>query len=121
METMRIKNVEIALQLFEEAAIKQGEASKLGKGKEANRYYDKIGTIVTYLKSNRCLERLSLYYTHPDLSVRSWAAAYLLPLYEKESLKVLKEISKMKVFGSLDAKLTIQEWKNGNLRDFYTL
>jgi hypothetical protein len=53
--------------------------------------------------------------------VRAWAASYLLPLYEKESIRVLKEIVNMKTFGSLDAEMTIKEWKNGNLRNFYTL
>ena len=37
------------------------------------------------------------------------------------SLKVLKEIAQKKVFGSLDAQMTIREWKNGNLKNFYTL
>lgn len=40
---------------------------------------------------------------------------------KKNSLDILKEIANMKIRGSLDAEMTIQEWKNGNLRNFYTL
>ena len=118
---MKIKDIDEALSLFEKAAIEQGEASKLGKNKTANRNYDKIKNVVMYLKNNESLNRLSVFYVHPNVSVRIWAASYLLPLYEKESIKVLKEIAKMKFFGSLDAQMTIREWKNGNLRNFYTL
>ena len=121
METMKIENVDEALCLFEEAAIKQEEAVRSGKSKIANRNYDKIKSIVIFLKNNKSLGRLAAYYVHPNLSVRAWAASYLLPLYEKESIRVLKEIVNMKTFGSLDAEMTIKEWKNGNLRNFYTL
>jgi hypothetical protein len=44
-----------------------------------------------------------------------------LPVDEKQSLDILKEIANMKIRGSLDAEMTIQEWKNGNLRNFYTV
>ena len=121
METMKIENVDEALCLFEEAAIKQEEAIRSGKSKIANRNYDKMRSVVIFLKSNKSLGRLAVYYVHPNLSVRAWAASYLLPLYEKESIRVLKEIVNMKTFGSLDAEMTIKEWKNGNLRNFYTL
>ena len=45
METMKIENVDEALCLFEEAAIKQEEAVRSGKSKIANRNYDKIKSI----------------------------------------------------------------------------
>lgn len=32
-----------------------------------------------------------------------------------------KRNTNMKIRGSLDAEMTIQEWKNGNLRNFYTV
>jgi len=121
METIEIENVDEALCLFGEAAIKQEEAIRSGKSKIANRNYDKMRSIVIFLKNNKSLGRLAVYYVHPNLSVRAWAASYLLPLYEKESIRVLKEIVNMKTFGSFDAEMTIKEWKNGNLRNFYTL
>ena len=62
-----------------------------------------------------------MFYTHPNLSVRSWAAAYLLPVYEKESIEILEEIAKLEGLEALEAEILIKEWKKGNLHDFYTL
>lgn len=121
MGTIKIENVREALKLFEDAAIKQGDASNTGKSNVANRNYKKIATIVSYLKANGALNELTVFYVHSNLFVRTWAAAYLLPLYEKRSLEVLKEIANMNALGSLEAEMTIKEWKNGNLKNFYTL
>lgn len=122
METMRkINNLKEALKFFEDAAIKYGEAIRNGKSKIANRNFDILADIAKYLRKNNSLYELSIFYTHPDISLRSWAATYLLPVYEKESIKVLKEIAKMDGIESFNAEMTIKEWKNGNLRNYYTL
>lgn len=123
MEAMRkIKNLKEALEIFEDAAIKQADAiTQKGSSKIANRNYDKILSVAQYLRENKLLPELSVFYTHPNLSVRSWAAAYLLPVYEEESIKILEEIAKFEGFGALDADILIKEWKKGKLRDFYTL
>lgn len=122
METMkRVESIEQALKLFEEYSTKRGKALYSGDSKTANRCYDNIRKIVHILRDEKQLDRLAIFYNHPNTFVKSAAATYLLPVHEKESIKVLKEISKMKVFGSLDAEIIIKEWKNGNLRDFYTL
>lgn len=121
METIKVRNTKEALSLFEDAAIKQGEASNAGENKKANRNYDKIAATISYLKKNGALNELATFYVHSNLYVRAWAAAYLLPLYERKSLKILKEIADMNIVGSLEAEMTIREWKNGNLKNFYTL
>ena len=77
--------------------------------------------MVSFLRKKHELSQLATFYTHPNINVRLAAAAYLLPVDEKQSLKVLKEIAQAKVFESLDAQMTIREWKNGNLKNFYTL
>lgn len=121
MEAIKIENVEEALKLFEDAAIKQSDASNNGKSKIANRNYDKIVSSISYLKNNDSLKELTRFYEHSNVFVRIWAASYLLPLYERKSLKILKEIADRNVLGSLEAEMTIKEWKNGNLKTFYTL
>lgn len=122
METMKkITSVEQAIALFEKYTIKREGAIHCGNSKKANYYYDKNQNIVQYLREMKCLDALSVFYEHPNISVRSWAACFLLPLHEKKSLSVLKEIANMNIFGSLDAEMTIKEWKNGNLKNFYTL
>ncbi|HJA55866.1 MULTISPECIES: DUF2019 domain-containing protein [Bacteroides] len=118
----KIKNLKEALEIFEDAAIKQADAiMQKGSSKIANRNYDKILSVAQYLRENKLLPELSVFYMHPNLSVRSWAAAYLLPVYEEESIKILEEIAKFEGFGALDADILIKEWKKGKLRDFYTL
>lgn len=123
METMKkIKDLKEALEIFEDAAIKQADAiTQKGSSKIANRNYDRIAAVAQYLRENKLLHELSVFYTHPNLSVRSWAAAYLLPVYEKESIEILEEIAKLEGLEALEAEILIKEWKKGNLHDFYTL
>ena len=117
----KIEDVQEALKLFEDAAQKRNAAINEGHSKIANRNYDKIVNIAKYLRDCKSLHELSIFYTHPDIGVRKTAATYLLPVNEKESIKVLKEIAKLNGLAAFDAKMTIQEWENGNLRNFYTL
>lgn len=121
METMKEITIEQALILFEQNCVKQEYALYNGDSKLANHCYDKIGEMVSFLRKKHELSQLATFYTHPNINVRLAAAAYLLPVDEKQSLKVLKEIAQAKVFESLDAQMTIREWKNGNLKNFYTL
>ena len=107
METIS-ENKEKLLKSFEEFCIKQTEYSWNGKSKKANYYYDQIFKVVNLLKEMN------------SLRVRTWAACFLLPVNEKQSLKVLKEISKMDVRGSYTAELVIKGWKKGDLKEFYT-
>lgn len=119
METIS-ENKEKLLKSFEEFCIKQTEYSWNGKSKKANYYYDQIFKVVNLLKEMNSLSSLSVFYSHPNIGVRTWAACFLLPVNEKQSLKVLKEISKMDVRGSYTAELVIKEWKKGDLKEFYT-
>ena len=122
METMKpVKTVERALGLFEKYSISKGEAIDSGNSKVANKNYDRIESIVKFLRENQELSQLAVFYNHPNAHVRLNAAAYLLPVFEKESLKIMKNITKEKGIVSLDAEMTIKEWKNGNLKSFYTL
>lgn len=121
METMRkINNVEEALALFQDAAIKHEEASKEGNYKVVNLNYGKIADAVKFLKERCELDKLSVFYNHPSAGVCVFAAAYLLPVFEDDSIRVLRKISKGKGLNSVTAEMTLKEWLNGNLRDFYT-
>lgn len=122
METMK-KEVDVKelLKLFEEAGLKRSEALKMYKSRIANANYDKMAEIAKKLRAANSLHELAVYYDHPDISFRTGVAAYLLPVYEEKSLKVLREISEMGGIGSLNAEMTIKEWENGNLRNYYTL
>lgn len=125
METMKKKDdIEELLKSFEEAGIKRTEALKKNKSRIANVNYDKMIEIVKRLRTMNALPELARFYEHPDIHFRILAAAYLLPVYEERSIRVLQEISEMKGLKNSEAfcaEMTIQEWEKGHLRNFYTL
>ena len=121
MEAMNFDSVKEAVILFEDCATKRALALQEGKSKIANRNFDKLVLIAKYLREQKALCELARFYEHPIIGVRITVAAYLLPIYEKKSISVLKEIVKMKVVGSFDAEMLIKEWEKGNLQDFYTV
>ena len=112
--------VEQALTQIVKYAIKRGEALEEGKSQIANRCYDKIRRIVDSLKEENQLSLLAKLYDHSNSWVCLTASVYLLPLYEKESLSNLRRIAKMDGLCAFEAEMTIKEWKNGNLKNFYT-
>ena len=119
---MNIKDVNHALFLFEKHNIQRGEALNVGNGKKANYHYDRIRKIIVFLKREKALMNLSIFFTHTNPYVRLDAAANLLPLYEKDCLKIMKAIEKdEKGIVVIEAEYTIKEWENGNLKEFYTL
>ena len=112
----KIQNTETALSLFEEAATKHAEATEKGDYKVANKKYDIIVKSVTFLKERNEVERLLDFLTHSSVGVRMAAATYLLPIHEKDAVKILLEISKGPGIHALTAETTISEWRKGNLR-----
>lgn len=115
----RFKDVNEALALFEYYEEKRNEAlTQHGDSKTANRCFDNMKKIVMYLKSNDSIYLLERFHNHPNIAVRVDAAILTLPLDEKKSLRVLKEIVKMNVISALTAETAIKEWKNGNLKPF---
>lgn len=117
----KVETIEQALELFEKYSISRGTAIDSGNSKSANRCYDKIRNLILFLRERKELPQLAIFYHHPNAFVRLAAAANLLPVFEKESLKVMREITKEKGIVSLEAEMTIKEWKNRNLKTFYTL
>lgn len=102
--------------LFQEAATKQAEATENGDYKTANKNYDKIIDIMDYLKRENSVDRLHDFLSAPSVGIRIWAASYLLPTHEKESVKVLQEIEKGEGIHSLTAETTLSQWRIGNLK-----
>lgn len=110
-----IKDINTALSIFESEAIKQSVATHKGDYKSGNKSYTKIIKSAQFLKKEGALEKLSIFLDNPNNNIRIWAASFLLPIYEKESVKTLKEISKITDIDSLTAETTLTEWKKGNL------
>ncbi len=111
----KIKDIETALAVFEEAAIKQAEATEEGDYKSGNKRYNEITKAAEYIKSEGSIDNLRGFLSHDSIGVRMWAAYYLLPVDEKEGERVLKEIAKSSGIHALTADTTLSEWKKGNL------
>ena len=104
------------LQQFEEASITHGHASEIGDFKMCNNAYEVIVQATAFLKQISDLESLKVYFEHPEVGPRLWAAAYLLSVDGSGARAVLKKIVKGGGIHALTAETTLGEWEKGRLR-----
>jgi hypothetical protein len=104
--------------MFKETAKKHAEATEEGNYKLGNKHFDIIRTSTDYLKTENKIDYLYQLINDEDVGIRLWAATYLLPFYEKDALSVLSDIENNKGLIAFTAKMTIEEWKKGNLTDY---
>jgi len=112
----KIKDIATAIEIFKEAAKIHGEATEVGDYKLGNKNYHLIFKVITYLKETDQIALLIQLLDDTNLSVRIWAAAYLLPINEERALEALNEASKGNGIIPFNAKVTIDEWKKGHLK-----
>jgi hypothetical protein len=110
-----VNDIQAALNAFEEASIKHGEASESGDYRVANKNHDIVRDVVSFLKQNNKVTELLKFYLHPITAVRLAAATFLLPEFETESIRILEEIANGSGIESFDAEMVLEEWRNGNL------
>lgn len=110
-----LKKTEAACRRFEEAALKHAEATETGDYIQANKSYQVIAKSVRYLKETNNLRQLSKLLDSESVGVRMWAATYLLPIFERNAMQILQSIASGDNIHSLTAKMTINEWRKGNL------
>jgi hypothetical protein len=115
METIN-KKIEKALKTFEEEAKKHAECTEKGNYKSGNICYSKIVKSVSVLRNENLVSKLSIFLNSSSIGVRLWSATFLLPINEKDSLRVLEEITKNLDIHSSTAKYTLSEWRLGNLK-----
>ena len=85
----KINSIEDALLLFEKNTTKRGEALFANDFKTYNKYLPTINKCIVYLYDHQQLQLLYKFLTHENYLVRSTTAYVLLPLYEKECIRVL--------------------------------
>jgi len=112
----KITDINTAIHIFKDAADRQAKAIEIGDYNQANKCYDQITKVVTFLKDNNALLELQPLLTNDSVGIRLWAACYLLRVDEKKAITVLEEISNLKGIHSLTAKTTIKEWRKGNIK-----
>ena len=112
----KIKNVEEALQLFEEQITISGTAQDADDYKLHNKCKVTIDKCIIFLYEQGQLEALHKFLTHGNYYVRLTTAYVLLPLYENESKKVLYEIAKGNYgLSKLSAEMILKQWATGKL------
>lgn len=101
---------------FESEAINQGKALEEGDFKKANKAYSKIHNNYIILKEQDKVNDLIVLLEHESPYVKLWAARYLLKTSTKRSEKVLQKLGELKgISVTFDARMTLSEWKQGNL------
>ena len=99
-----------------EVAVQYNAGTLEGNNKKTNSAYKKLDAIFRELKTTDRLDILLELQDHENTGVRLWSGTHVLPLKEEVGLQTLKEIaSNDGGLYSFDAKMTIQEWKKGNL------
>lgn len=105
------------LERYIKAAKEHSEGTNIGDSRKTNLAYKKIDKIFRELKNRNQLGLLLKLIDHEHLGVKMWAATHLLPYKEEIGLEILEEIQREHtddLYG-FDAKMTIREWKKGNL------
>ena len=83
---MKIKDIQTALEIFEDACIKHSEATEQGDYKTGNKYHSKIMKAIAFLKNENAITNLKDYLSSPSVGVRLWSACYWLPINEQEGI-----------------------------------
>ncbi len=100
------------------ASINYGKAQEEGNSKEVNKNANIIQKIRQEIKKdfNAYTKQIESLLMHENDYVRLKAAFDLLTIQSDKAEKVLVELSKKRGLIGFEAEMTLQEWKNGNLK-----
>ncbi|MBU2703248.1 HEAT repeat protein [Sporomusaceae bacterium BoRhaA] len=101
-----------------ESCIKGEDAQERGDSKMYNKQQRIIQKIRKELKSNSeyGLEKLMPFLEHQSTFVRLETAISLVPVQPERAKQVLLELIDTRGLTAFNAKMTLSEWKNGNLK-----
>jgi hypothetical protein len=108
---------------FLQAAVKRSQLLQAGDPKKANKEYDELYRLKGQLRQfhdrgEAALKRIS---TTEDPDVQIVAAAALLALDEPFATVLLERIRDTTPgIPSLTAEMTLKEWKNGSIRNYWS-
>lgn len=100
------------------AAEAYGNAVEEGDAEESNRQFQIIEDSFKTLKQQGAagLESIAALLKADNPGVRLWSAAHLLNYPEYGSLLVLEKLKRSSSVLALTAEITLEQWRNGNLR-----
>jgi HEAT repeat protein len=106
-----------AVEKFIEASIQHGVGTETGNSKLANKSYKVIKKNYDIIKENDLVNVLINLLEHENISVKLWAASYMLNIETEKAIAALKEVigSKSPLI-SFSAEMTLSEWEKGNLK-----
>ena len=107
------------LKEFEEAAKAQYNADEVGNYRLSNKNFAKLKKITKELYKKDAIYSLKILLNNEHINVRFNAATELLPFYTGEAEKVLEEIATLGRHPAFTAKITLQEWRKGNIKFDY--
>lgn len=86
----------------------------------ANKYFQKLKDISIEMVNSGSILELKKLFNHESAAVRCNAAFALLPFATLEAENILEELSAQRGnFVYLEAKMTLKEWRKGNIKFEY--
>jgi uncharacterized protein DUF2019 len=120
MKRVNVNDADVAelLNLYERATIQHGRATESGDYKTANRESETIASVYRELRSRGLEAQKALLplLHHSNIHVRVMAAADALEFAPDQGEPVLIEIAQSRGIAPLNARMTLQEWRKGNLK-----
>lgn len=111
-----MKTTEELVQQFIHGSISYAEGVLAANSKKANRSYHQIHEAAAKLRRADSLLVLQSLLRSEHVSVKIWAATYLLPIVETEAKEALLEIKDSGSILAFDARMTLEQWESGNLK-----
>jgi hypothetical protein len=88
--------------------------------RKTNKLYDRQYKNFKILKNHpNGVESLYRLLAHPNMYVRYTAAIHLLSVNEKKAKDVIMDVATLSKDLKFDSYYLLQEWDNGNLKDYY--
>lgn len=109
--------MEKVIEKFVDASIKYGKAIELGESKTANKQSSIIRKIRKQLLESCELDLLIPSMKHDNDYVRLNVASSLIELLPDDARAVLGELQNRKGLIGFEAKMFLQEWDRGNIKN----
>jgi hypothetical protein len=104
--------------IYAEAAAAHARASGHGEHEVANRQHDILAATYRRLRErgSRAQTALLALLDHSDPGVRGWAGAHALEFSPEQGEATLSELVTRGGLQGLNAEMTLETWRQGNLR-----
>lgn len=113
-----MRPLELILEEYIAACIKQEESLNRGDSKTGNKQYRIINNIIRDLKANPNygLDKLIPFLEHQNANVMLTTAFCLIPMLPEQAKNVLVTLAAGRGLVAFNAEMTLSEWEKGNLK-----